>query len=309
VSDAAVRAQGLSKWYGKVIGLNNFSVEIGKGITGIVGPNGSGKSTFFKLVTGTLRSEKGELTVLGQRPWRNPDLLRDIGFCPDYDFLPYDLSGREYLRFTGGMHGMAGTTLQTRTDEVLGIFGMRAAADRRMGGYSKGMVQRIKMAGSMLHDPKLLLLDEPLTGTDPVARRDLMDLITDLNRTHGHDIIVSSHVLHEIERLTSNVALIYKGRAVASGGIHEIRALMSSHPHNIVIEGQGMTELAKVLISKPYTVSVEMKEGRKGLIVRVSDPEAFFDSVAELVAESGCELDTMQSLDDDLESIFKYLVG
>jgi ABC-2 type transport system ATP-binding protein len=309
MSDAAVRAQGLSKWYGKVIGLNNFSVEIGKGITGIVGPNGSGKSTFFKLVTGTLRSEKGELTVLDQRPWRNPDLLRDIGFCPDYDFLPYDLSGRQYLRFTGGMHGMSGPALETRTDEVLGIFGMKAAADRRMGGYSKGMVQRIKMAGSMLHDPKLLLLDEPLTGTDPVARRDLMDLITDLNQTHGHDIIVSSHVLHEIERLTSNVALIYKGRAVASGGIHEIRALMSSHPHNIVIEGQGMTELAKVLISKPYTVSVEMKDGRKGLIVRVSDPEAFFDSVADLVAESGCELDTMQSLDDDLESIFKYLVG
>jgi ABC-2 type transport system ATP-binding protein len=309
MSDATVRAHGLSKWYGKVIGLNNFSVEIGKGITGIVGPNGSGKSTFFKLVTGTLRSEKGELTVLGQRPWRNPDLLRDIGFCPDYDFLPYDLSGRQYLRFIGGMHGMSGPALETRTDEVLGIFGMKAAADRRMGGYSKGMVQRIKMAGSMLHDPKLLLLDEPLTGTDPVARRDLMDLITDLNQTHGHDIIVSSHVLHEIERLTSNVALIYKGRAVASGGIHEIRALMSSHPHNIVIEGQGMTELAKVLISKPYTVSVEMKDGRKGLIVRVSDPEAFFDSVADLVAESGCELDTMQSLDDDLESIFKYLVG
>jgi ABC-2 type transport system ATP-binding protein len=309
MSDAVVQAQGLSKWYGKVIGLNNFSVEIGKGITGIVGPNGSGKSTFFKLITGTLRSEKGELTVLGQRPWRNPDLLRDIGFCPDYDFLPFDLSGREYLRFTGGMHGMIGTALETRTEEVLGIFGMKAAADRRMGGYSKGMVQRIKMAGSMLHDPKLLLLDEPLTGTDPVARRDLMDLITDLNRTHGHDIIVSSHVLHEIERLTSNVALIYKGRAVASGGIHEIRALMSGHPHNIVIEGQGMTELAKVLISKPYTVSVEMKEGRKGLIVRVSDPEGFFDSVTDLVTESGCELDTMQSLDDDLESIFKYLVG
>jgi ABC-2 type transport system ATP-binding protein len=309
VSDAVVRAQGLSKWYGKVIGLNNFSVEIGKGITGIVGPNGSGKSTFFKLITGTLRSEMGELAVLGQRPWRNPDLLRDIGFCPDYDFLPFDLSGREYLRFSGGMHGMGGAKLDARTEEVLGIFGMKTAADRRMGSYSKGMVQRIKMAGSMLHDPKLLLLDEPLTGTDPVARRDLMDLITDLNRTHGHDIIVSSHVLHEIERLTPNVALIYKGRVVASGGIHEIRALMSSHPHNIVIEGRGMTDLAKVLISRPYTVSVEMKEGRKGLIVRVSDPEAFFDSVVDLVRESGCDLDTMQSLDDDLESIFKYLVG
>ncbi|HEY3420051.1 MAG TPA: ABC transporter ATP-binding protein [Methanomassiliicoccales archaeon] len=309
MNDPVVSAKGVSKWYGQVIGLNNFSVEIGHGITGIVGPNGSGKSTFFKIVTGTIRSEVGEIAVLGQEPWRNPVLLQDIGFCPDYDFLPFDLTGREYLRFAGGMHGMEGAALGTRTDEVLGIFGMKAAADRKMGGYSKGMVQRIKMAGSMLHDPKLLLLDEPLTGTDPIARRDLMDLIADLNEVHGHDIIVSSHVLHEIERLTSNVALIYKGRAVASGGIHEIRSLMSDHPHNIVLEGRGMVELAKVLIGRPYTVSVEMRPERKGLIVRVSDPEAFFDSVADLIRESGCDLDTMQSLDDDLEAVFKYLVG
>ena len=309
MSEPIVRAQGVSKWYAQVIALNNFSVEIGQGITGIVGPNGSGKSTFFKIITGTIRSEVGDLTVLGERPWRNPALLRDIGFCPDYDFLPFDITGREYLRFAGGMHGMNGPKLDARIDEVLGIFGMKAAADRRMGGYSKGMVQRIKMAGSMLHDPKLLLLDEPLTGTDPVARRDLMDLVTDLNKVHGHDIIVSSHVLHEIERMTPKVALIYKGRAVASGGIHEIRALMSNHPHNIVIEGRGMVDLAKALISKPYTVSVEIRKERGGLIVRVMDPEAFFDSVSDLVRESGCELDTMQSLDDDLEAVFKYLVG
>ena len=308
MNDVVVQAHGVSKWYGQVIALNNFSVDIGKGITGIVGPNGSGKSTFFKIVTGTIRSEVGDLTVLGQRPWGNSALLRDIGFCPDYDFLPFDLSGREYLRFAGGMHGMTGSVLADRIEEVLGIFGMKAAADRKMGGYSKGMVQRIKMAGSMLHDPKLLLLDEPLTGTDPVARRDLMDLVTDLNQVHGHDIIVSSHVLHEIERMTPNVVLIYKGRAVASGGIHEIRALMSNHPHNIVLEGRGMVDLAKVLISKPYTVSVEMGKERRGLIVRVLDPEAFFDSVPDMVRESGCELDTMQSLDDDLEAVFKYLV-
>ncbi len=308
MKDPMVLARGVSKWYGQVIGLNNFSVEIGSGITGIVGPNGSGKSTFFKIVIGTIRSEVGELTVLGQRPWQNPALLRDIGFCPDYDFLPFDLTGGEYLRFAGGMHGMKGTPLDARIKEVLEIFGMKEAADRKMGGYSKGMVQRIKMAGSMLHDPKLLLLDEPLTGTDPVARRDLMDLIVDLHKVHGHDIIVSSHVLHEIERLTSNVVLIYKGRAVASGGIHEIRALMSSHPHNIVLVGKGMEDLAKVLISRPYTVSVEMKAERKELIVRVTDPEAFFDSLADLVRESGCDIDSMQSLDDDLEAVFKYLV-
>ena len=186
---------------------------------------------------------------------------------------------------------------------------MKEAADRKMGGYSKGMVQRIKMAGSMLHDPKLLLLDEPLTGTDPVARRDLMDLITDLNKVHGHDIIVSSHVLHEIERLTSNVVLIYKGRAVASGGIHEIRALMSNHPHNIVLVGQGMEELAKVTdIPTVHGVGGDDGTERKGLIVRVSDPEAFFDSRCGPGPGIGRDMDSMQSLDDDLEAVFKYLV-
>jgi ABC-2 type transport system ATP-binding protein len=136
-----------------------------------------------------------------------------------------------------------------------------------------------------------------------------MELVIDLNKVHGHDIIVSSHVLHEVERMTSNVALIYKGRAVASGGIHEIRALMSNHPHNIVLEGRGMVDLARALISRPYTVSVEMRDERRGLTARVSDPEAFFDSIPDLIKETGCELETMQSLDDDLEAVFRYLVG
>ena len=216
--NAIVSVRGLSKWYGKVIGLNNFNIDIGKGITGIVGPNGSGKSTFFKLLTGNIKANTGHLSVFGEDPWRNPAQLMRIGFCPDYDFLPGELTGREYLRFVGGIHAMSGNDLATRADEVLGIVNMKEAADRRMGGYSKGMRQRLKIAGCLLHDPPLLLLDEPLTGTDPVARKDLIDLILKLHQDHGHDIIVSSHVLHEVERLTRNIAIIYKGRAVATGG-------------------------------------------------------------------------------------------
>lgn len=304
-----VVARDVSKWYGDIIGLNSFSIEVEKGITGVVGPNGAGKSTFFKLLTGNIRANAGTLTVMGENPWRNPEQMRRIGFCPDYDFLPPDLSGRDYLRFLGGLHGMKGAGLSGRIGEVLTVVDMTAAADRRMGGYSKGMRQRLKIAGSLLHQPSLLLLDEPLTGTDPVVRKEIMDLIRSLHKDHGHDIIVSSHVLHEVERLTSNVALIYKGRAVATGDVSEIRALMSGHPHKIVMEGEGMARMAKALIDRDYTVSVELKKDRSGLVVMVDRPEDFFDSLPGLIRESGSEVESVQSLDDNLESVFRYVVG
>lgn len=304
-----VEARNISKWYGKVIGLNNFSITVEGGITGIVGPNGAGKSTFFKLLTGNIKTNVGQMVVLGQDPWRNPDQLAKIGFCPDYDFLPGELNGREYLRFVGGLHGMKGPQLDQRTDEVLHMVEMTKDADRRMGGYSKGMRQRLKIAGALVHDPPLLLLDEPLTGTDPVVRKEIIDLIKDLNKVHGHDVIVSSHVLHEIERMTHKIALIFKGRTVASGDISEIRRLMSDHPHNIVLEGRGLIRLAQILLAQEYTVSVEMRPDRSAMVVKVDRPDMFFDAVPDLVQSSGCVLDRMESLDDDLESVFKYLVG
>ena len=302
-------ARLLSKWYGQVIGLNNFSIDVPKGITGIVGPNGAGKSTFFKLLTGNIRTNAGHLRVLGEEPWQNPALLAKIGFCPDYDFLPADLNGREYLRFVAGLHGMDSVRTATRVNDVLGIVSMVKDADRVMGGYSKGMRQRIKIAGALLHEPQLLLLDEPLTGTDPLIRKEIIDLVKDLNKVHGHDVIVSSHVLHEIERMTHQVALIYKGRSVASGDISEIRRLMSDHPHNIVLEGRGLVPLAQTLLTKPYTSSIELRPDRMGMYVRVDRPDEFFDSLPELVAGTGCELERVESLDDDLESVFRYLVG
>ena len=304
-----VRAQGVSKWYGNVIGLNNFNIDIGKGITGVVGPNGSGKSTFFKLIMGTIKANVGELTVLDRRPWHNPDQLKDIGFCPDYENLPMDLDGRNYLKMAGGLHGMRGQALESRTSQVLNIVGMTSTADRRMGGYSKGMKQRMRIAGSLMHDPKLLLLDEPLTGTDPVVRKELIEMIKALNRDLGHDVIVSSHVLHEVERMTHEVALIYKGRAVATGDISEIRGLMSNHPHHIILEGESMTDLAKSLIDRPFTASVELRQDRRSLTVEVQRPDEFFDSLPDLIRETGCQIESMRSLDDDLESVFRYLAG
>jgi ABC-2 type transport system ATP-binding protein len=219
------------------------------------------------------------------------------------------MSGRDFLRFSGGMQGMAGTTLNARIDELLDLVGMAKDAERRMGGYSKGMKQRVKIAAALVHDPPLLLLDEPLTGTDPVVRREIMDLIKTLHREHGHDVIVSSHVLHEVERMTHSVALIYRGRAVASGQISEIRGLMDNYPHRIVIEGSGLIALAKLLLERPFTVSIEMAPDRKAMTIEVGRPEEFFDAVPDLVQQSGSNITKLLSLDDDLESVFKYLAG
>jgi ABC-2 type transport system ATP-binding protein len=307
-AEPIIQARALSKWYGEVIGLNNFAVRVMPGITGIVGPNGSGKSTFFKLVLGLVKPNAGNITVLGKGPWKNPDLHSSIGFCPDYESLPADSTGREYLTLIGRLHMMHGQALSDRIAEVVSLVEMGKAIDRKTGGYSKGMKQRMKIAGALLHDPELLILDEPLSGTDPLVRKDIIDLIKRLNKEQGHDIIVSSHVLFEIERMTHNVALVYRGRTVASGDISEIRNLMDRHPHNIIIEGKGASALAKMLLDQDYVVSVRFNDSRDSVTVQVSKPNPFFDGLPALIDEAKCSVTKMYSLDDNLEAVFRYLV-
>ena len=304
-----ISARQLSKWYGQVIGLNYFNLDINPGITGIVGPNGAGKSTLFKLITGMIKPNVGEVFVLGERPWKNNALRAKLGFCPDFDNLADDMTGQEFLELIGGLHAMKGPKLTDRISEVSELVGMTADVGRKVGGYSKGMRQRIKIAGTLLHDPELLLLDEPLSGTDPVARKELIDLIMSLHTDLGHNIVVSSHVLFEVERMTQNVVLIYKGRTVASGHISEIRSLIDKHPHNIIIEGKGIKELAKKLLDMPYTVSVGFNHDRSGIIAQISKPDEFFNDIPKTVMELECNITRMYSLDDNLEAVFRYLVG
>lgn len=309
VPSPIIQAQSLSKWYGQVIGLNGFELRVMPGITGIVGPNGSGKSTFFKLVLGLIKPNAGSITVLGRSPWKNSDLHSSIGFCPDYESLPADSTGREFLTLVGRLHMMHGTVLSKRIQEVVKLVDMEQALDRKTGVYSKGMKQRMKIAGALLHDPELLILDEPLSGTDPLVRKDIIDLIKRLNKELGHDVIVSSHVLFEIERMTHNVALVYKGRAVASGDISDIRNLMDSHPHNIIIEGARITALAKILLDQTYVVSVSFNDNKDSMTVQVSKPDDFFNDLPALIDKSQCSVNKMYSLDDNLEAVFRYLVG
>ena len=304
-----IAARALSKWYGEVIGLNGLQLDIHPGITGMVGPNGSGKSTFFKLVTGLIKPSVGTIQVLGETPWGNRDLMARLGLCPDFDNLNDEHTARYFLRIVGGIHGMPRDAVDQRISEVFKIVGMTEAADRRIGGFSKGMRQRMKIAGAMLHEPELLLLDEPLSGTDPLGRREIIDLVHQLHREHGHNVIVSSHVLHEVERLTDNVVVIYKGRAIATGHIREIRDLINQHPNNIIVEADKLDVLVKRFVEMDSVVSVNFAPDRSHVVPQVTRPDEFFNSMPDLISTTGANVSKMYSLDDSLESVFRYLVG
>lgn len=300
-------AHELSKWYGDVIGLNSMDLEVKPGITGIVGPNGAGKSTFFKLVMGLLKPSMGSIFVFGENSWQNNKIHRKMGFCPDYESLPPRATGYEYLKLIGSMHCLERDILENRIEEVSKVVEMEKDLDRRTEGYSKGMKQRVKIAGALINDPELLLLDEPLSGTDPLVRKDLVSLIKSLYHEQGHNIVVSSHVLYEIEKLTQNIALMYKGRTVATGYITEIRDLIDEHPHNIFIEGDGLKNLAKKLIDADLISSINFKN-KNELITEVEDPNDFFDEIPSLILSSDCKIETIYSMDDNLEAVFNYIV-
>ncbi|MDP6574975.1 MAG: ABC transporter ATP-binding protein [Candidatus Peribacteraceae bacterium] len=281
-----------------------MNLTIYPGITGIVGPNGAGKSTFFKLVMGLIKPRLGEINVLGENPWKNSGINSKIGFCPDYDSLPLDSTGHDYLKLIASLHGVKDR--EFRVSEVTKTVEMSKDSSRKIGGYSKGMKQRIKIASALIPHPEMLILDEPLAGTDPLVRRKLIELIESLHKDSGYNIIVSSHILREVERMTREIALFYKGRAIASGNISEIRALINKHPHNIVIKGKGTKELAKGLLDESYVISVRLID--EGISVEVNDPDGFFTSIPNILANMKVSIDEMYSLDDSLDAVFEYLV-
>ncbi len=309
MNEFVVSARNLSKWYGDVIGLNSLNIGLPRGITGIVGPNGAGKSTLFKLATGMIKPNKGSITVMGEDPWLNHDLMKRIGFCPDYDNLSDYSTGKRYLYQVGALHGSRNEELKQRVKKTARDVGARDFLNKDIDTYSQGMRQRLKLAGALLHDPDLLFLDEPLSGADPQARKDLIELIKDLHEEKEHDILVSSHVLSEIERMTSEIALLYKGRVIASGDISEVRGLIDKHPHNIVIDGVRKNALAKRLIDQNYVVSVGFEDNRRKMIVEVEKPDEFFQQIASLVNQTETEVFEMYSRDDNLQAVFDYLVG
>ena len=301
-----VVAEHLSKWYGQVIGLNDVTLTVPEGITGLLGPNGAGKSTFMKLVTGQLQPSKGSITVLGQPIWRHPELYFRVGFCPEQDSFYERMTGLDWVtalvRLNGGSDGAAREAARRALDMV----DLSDAADKKIGAYSKGMRQRVKLAQALAHDPELLILDEPLSGMDPIGRRKTIKLIREWGRS-GRSVIVSSHILHEIESMTSNILLINQGRMLAEGDVHQIRDLIDEHPHTVLIKAAQPRALAREFLASDHVLSLRFED--EAVIVQTARPDAFYTRLTELAASS--EFGTIHEItspDDNLQAVFQYLV-
>lgn len=303
----AVEFRHVSKWYGQVIGVNNLSLRLDPGITGLLGPNGAGKSTLLQLATGQLRPSQGEVRVLGHRPWNNAALNRLIGLCPEQDAFFEWMTGREFLTSCGLLAGLGRAGARDAAVRGLEQVGMTEHADRSVRGYSKGMRQRTKLAQALIHDPRVLFLDEPLTGTDPVARRELIDLIHELGRS-GRTVVVSSHVLHEVQAFTRRIVLINRGRLVAFGDVRQVRDLIDAHPHRIVLKCPDARTLAAKLVRCDDVVGVEIRRADGVIVIETRVPDQFYGRLPGIALEADTPIEEVYSDDDNLEAVFKYLV-
>jgi ABC-2 type transport system ATP-binding protein len=301
-----IATEHLSKWYGQVSGLNDVTVAVPPGITGLLGPNGAGKSTFMKLVTGQLRPSAGAVRVFGEPIWRNPAQYFRLGFCPEQDAFYERMTGLEWVTALAQLHGMPLDVASAAARRALETVDLIDAADRRIGGYSKGMRQRVKLAQAIAHDPELLILDEPLSGMDPIMRRRTIRVIKEWGRS-GKSILVSSHILHEIEAMTSNILLIHNGRILAEGNVYQIRALIDEHPHTVSIRTADPRALARRLLVEDDIGSLRFEPG--AVVVETSRPDAFYSRLTELAASGeGGAIEEVTSPDDNLQAVFKYLV-
>jgi ABC-2 type transport system ATP-binding protein len=289
-----------------VIGLNDVSVSVPPGVTGLLGPNGAGKSTFMKLVTGQLRPSKGSIRVLGEPIWRNPILYFKIGFCPEQDAFYDRMTGLEWVTALVRLDGVSDEEAGRRARRALETVDLLDAADKKIGAYSKGMRQRVKMAQALAHDPDLLVLDEPLAGMDPIGRRKTIRLIKEFGRA-GRSVIVSSHILHEIESMTANILLINQGRIVAEGNVHQIRDLIDDHPHTVYIKADQTRELAREFLAQHDVLSLKFEEG--AVVVQTAKPDVFYAHLTDLAASGELgSIHEVTSPDDNLHAVFQYLV-
>ena len=297
----------VSRWYGQVIGLNDVTCTIQPGLTALLGQNGAGKSTLMRLITGQLRPTTGDVKIFGVEPFGNPDVYRRIGYCPEIDNFYEHMSGRQFVRFLARLAGYDSAEANQRADDAIAKVGMADRADKKIAGYSKGMRQRIKLAQAMVHEPDVILLDEPLNGLDPVGRREFIDLLGQL-AAQGKGILVSSHILYEVEQMTRNILLLHRGRLLATGDLRVIRSLIDQHPHRIRVETEDPKLAAMLLIGLPGVVRIGFVPGGDAVELECREPETFYQSLTDLVIENKLSISGFSSPDNNLESVFQYLV-
>lgn len=302
---AALRFEKVSKWYGPVIGVNQVSLELHAGITGLVGSNGAGKSTMLRLAGGYLRPDLGRVLVSGEEAWSAAG-KHHIGYCPDSDRFFEDMSGRQFVRTMAMLSGFRQRDAYERTDQMLELVGMTDRCHKPIQGYSKGMRQRIKLAQALVHDPALLLLDEPMSGIDPVGRREMVELFL-LLAERGKCLFISSHELDELEKLTDHVVIMARGRIAAVGTLPEIRRLLADQPMSIRLGSDDCRRLASELMQMEEVVGLQLESNQR-LTVRARQPEQFYSRITNLVLDEGMEINHLEALDDSTQAILSYLL-
>ncbi|ROO91163.1 ABC-2 type transport system ATP-binding protein [Actinocorallia herbida] len=300
---AVITVENVSRWYGNVVAVNGISMTIGPGVTGLLGPNGAGKSTLIHMMGGFLGPSTGTLKIDGQDIWGHPEVYRQIGLVPEresaYDFL----TGDQFILAMAKLHKLADPKAAAK--RAIGLVEMDYAAARQIGTYSKGMKQRIKMASALVHDPAVLLLDEPFNGMDPRQRLQLMDLIRGM-ADQGRTILFSSHILEEVERLATHIEVVVAGRHAASGDFREIRRLMTDRAHLFSLRSSDDRALAAAVIADGSATAVRVTD--QGLEVEAGDFARFTRLLPRLAKEAGVRLREVSPSDESLESVFSYLV-
>ncbi|GEB59765.1 ABC transporter ATP-binding protein [Streptomyces gardneri] len=294
----------VSRWFGNVVAVNDVTMSVAPGVTGLLGPNGAGKSTLINMMGGFLDPSTGSVTLDGQTIWGNESVYRQIGVVPEREAMYDFLTGREFVVANAELQGLGAKEAQ----EALATVEMEYAQDRKISTYSKGMRQRVKMASALVHQPSVLLLDEPFNGMDPRQRMQLMDLLRRMG-AEGRTVLFSSHILEEVEQLASHIEVIVAGRHAASGDFRKIRRLMTDRPHRYLVRSSDDRALAAALIADPSTAGIEVDRVEGGLRVQAVDFGRFTELLPKVAKDRGIRLLTVSPSDESLESVFSYLVA
>jgi ABC-2 type transport system ATP-binding protein len=298
-----VELRDVSRWYGNVVAVNAITCSLAPGITGLLGPNGAGKSTVLHMIAGLLSSSAGKVLIDGQPAIGNPDIYKKLGLVPERESVQPFLTGFEFVRMNAKLQRLPNADDAAR--RAIALVDLENAKDRRIGGYSKGMRQRIKIAGALVHDPGILLLDEPFNGMDPRQRLHMMELLHSM-ASRGCAVLISSHILEELNDLATSVLVMVAGRLAASGHFREIRKLMTNRPHRFTLKSTDDRKLAAELIVEPSVQSVDLENG--GLAIRTSDRGVFTRALPRRARNAGIRIHELLPTDESLESVFNYLV-
>jgi ABC-2 type transport system ATP-binding protein len=307
--ESAIVFDNVSKFYGEILGVNRVSLAIPPGITSLVGPNGAGKTTLMNLMTGLLQPTRGDVTVLGIPTDRPEQLFRMVGYCSQFDSFPRGLTGREFVGSFLMVSGFPRNQAEDLTVAALERVDLLPAADRKIGAYSKGMRQRVRLAQSIAHQPSVLIMDEPLNGLDPMVRAETIALFRQL-AAEGMHLVISSHILHEVDMMSDRVVLLNNGYVVAEGAIHGVRDEMDvEHPMQILIRCDQPSLLAARMFHSDEVVEARVHDDRHGLFVKTQNPDRFYLLLNEVVAQGEVKVESVAPVDDDLSAVYDYLIG